>query len=87
MGCTELLIRFKDALISEKSRGEEKAREKYKKASVIPHSDLTLEWLHSIQPGREGCVSDRHVCVRAQTHGGKHEITCKIKQSIQSSTH
>lgn len=65
----ELLIRCKDALSSEKAGEKEKIKKvPNKKATVIPHSDLTLEWLHSIQPGREGlCVKEKHVCV--QTHG------------------
>lgn len=47
-------------------RNDTEKREKvenvqYKKATVIPHSDLTLERLHSIQPGRKD--EQRQVCV------------------------
>lgn len=53
---------------------------KKKKATIIPHSDLTLEWLHSIQPGKGGRGSCTHkeththaracgfVCVNSETH-------------------
>lgn len=47
-------------------RNDTEKREKvenvqYKKATVIPDSDLTLERLHSIQPGRKD--EQRQVCV------------------------
>lgn len=43
--------------------------------TVVPHSDLTLEWLHSIQPGREGRAqgdththTDAPVCANSEKH-------------------
>lgn len=49
---------------------------KKKKATIIPHSDLTLEWLHSIQPGKGG---EGGVHAQGDTHmrkgKKKHEVS------------
>lgn len=48
-----------------------KKKEK-KKAAVIPHSDLTLEWLHSIQPGGGGeGAKETRVCKHGRHRRGK----------------
>lgn len=46
---------------------EEKTKEK---TAVVPHSDLTLEWFDSSQPGHRG---QQHTISKVNTSGHKRE--------------